>query len=71
MQPGVYKSVRWVEKHMTGPLVVACSYEAVALTFPCKRIPPISVLARRHRWVFPVFCGVLGLHIWFYEETRA
>lgn len=67
--PGVYKSLRMLEKQSTVPLVGVCVYEAVALTFPSRLTPPITVLASRHKWVFPVFCGLLGLHIWCYESV--
>lgn len=65
----VYKSLRFLEKRSTVPLIGVCIYEAVALTFPNKYVPPITVLANRYKWVFPVFCVGLGVHIWCYESA--
>ena len=70
-QSALYKAVRMVEKRTPVPLVGVCVYEAVALTCRNKHTPPISVLLNRHKWLFLVFCGALGLHIWFYEEDDA
>lgn len=67
-QAAVYRTLRTVERRSTFPLAVACLYEAVALSFPNRYTPPITVLAHRHKWVFPVFSAVLGLHVWFAEE---
>ena len=65
----VYKTLRFLEKRSTAPLIAVCVYEALALIFPNKHTPPITVLANRHKWVFPVFCAGLGVHIWRYEVT--
>jgi hypothetical protein len=66
---GVYKALRALEKRSTVPLVGICVYEAVALSFPNRRTPPVTVLANRHKWVFPLFCGLLGLHVYCYEVS--
>lgn len=63
----VYSCLRKIERRSTIPIVAACLYEAVALTFPDKRIPPITKLAHKHRWFLPVFCGIVGVHVWFYD----
>lgn len=66
-RPVVYKALRTVEKHMRGPLAVACLYEAYALTFRSRYTPPITVLANRHKILAAATGVVIGLHIWFYE----
>jgi hypothetical protein len=70
-QAVVYKTLRTVESRMRFPLVGACVYEAVALAFPSKYTPPVSELAHRHKWVFPLFSAALGAHIWFYDEDAS
>ncbi len=66
-RPVIYRTLRLVEKRTATPLAVVCAYEAVALTFRSKRTPPITVVAHKHKWVFPLFSALLGLHIWFYD----
>lgn len=63
----VYRTLRRVEKRMTVPIVGACLYEAVALTFPSKHVPPVTVLANRHKALFVTVTALVGLHVWFYE----
>jgi hypothetical protein len=62
-----YKFLRMIEKRTAVPLVGACLYESVALTFPNRFTPPLTKLLNQHKWLFPAFCAVLGLHIWFYD----
>lgn len=66
-RPVVYKALRTVEKHLRGPLIGACLYEACALAFPNSHTPPITVLANRHKALAATTAAVIGLHIWFYE----
>lgn len=63
----VYQVLRKIERR--SPLTIAglCVYEAVALAFPSKFTPPITKLAHNHKWVLPVFCGIVGVHVWFYD----
>ena len=63
----IYKALRYIEKQATVPLIGICVYEAVALSFPNPRTPPITKVCNRHKWVFPLFVGLLGVHIWAYE----
>ncbi len=63
----VYRVLRYLEKRATVPLIWVCVYEAVALTFPNDKTPPVTKVLNRHKWVFPLFCGLLGVHIWCYE----
>jgi hypothetical protein len=63
-----------LEKRATVFLVTACVYEAIALTFPNKKLPPITVLASRYKWFLPVFVILLKLHVNSYklnEDSRA
>jgi len=63
----VYRALRYIEKQATVPLIGICVYEAVALAFPNPVTPPITKVCNRHKWVFPLFVGLLGVHIWCYE----
>ncbi len=65
----VYKALRYIEKRLTVPVIGVCVYEAVALTFPNPVTPPVTVLANRHKWVFPLFVSLLGVHVWCYEAA--
>lgn len=71
MSTKVYKALRFMEKRSTVPLVGVCLYEAIALGFPKARLLPITVLSKKHKWVFPAFCLVTGIHIYFYEDADA
>lgn len=62
--------LRNVEKSLKVPLAVTCAYEAVALSAPKnKYTPPICYVINRHKWLFPLFCGALGVHIWWLEVS--
>lgn len=52
------------------PLVRAvCIYEFVALTLPKNRYtPPLSVIFNKHKWLLPVFGGLLAAHVWWLEN---
>lgn len=64
------KAMRNVERSLKGPLAALCAYEAVALTAPKNRYtPPICHVISRHKWLFPLFCGALGVHIWWLEVS--
>lgn len=63
----IYSSLRKIEKRAEIPMIGVCLYEAAALLFRSKHTPPISVLMHRYKWAFPLFCGILGLHVWFYD----
>jgi hypothetical protein len=63
----VYQAVRRIEKRAAVPLIGACLYEAVALTFRDHRTPPITRLAHNHKVAASVVGTLLVLHIWFYE----
>jgi hypothetical protein len=65
----IYQALRFVEKRSVVPLIGVCVYEAVALAFPNPVLPPVTVLANRHKWMFPVFTVLLGVHIWCYEAA--
>ncbi len=67
----IYRALRFIEKRSTAPLIGGCVYEAIALTFPNSWTPPLTVLLNRHKWVFPLFVGLLGVHIWCYEVADA
>ena len=66
-RPVIYKALRTVEKHMRVAVIGGCLYEACAVAFPDSRIPPVTVLANRHKAVAAAVATVIGLHIWFYE----
>lgn len=67
----VYATLRYLEKRSTVPLIGICVYEAVALAFPNPRTPPLTKLLNRHKWIFPLFVSLLGVHIWCYEVAGA
>lgn len=65
-QPVVVRTLRAVERQVPVPLTCLCVYEAAALTVRSKYIPPLSVVMHKHKWTFPLVCGVLGAHVWYY-----
>lgn len=66
-QPVVYKTLRVIEKRLAVPLVTACLYEAVALTFHSKRTPPLTKLAHEHKVIFAECLAILVAHVVFYD----
>lgn len=65
----IYKTLRYLEKRSTVPLIGVCLYEATALLFPNEFTPPLTKVLSRHKWIFPVFVAGLGAHIWAYERS--
>jgi len=66
-RPVVYKALRAIEKRAEVPVIGICLYEAASLIFRRKYAPPLSVVMHRHKWVLPVVCGIVGVHVWFYD----
>lgn len=65
--PAVPRALRAIERQIPVPLTGICLYEALALTLRSKYVPTLSVVMHRHKWVFPLVIGVLGMHVWFYD----
>lgn len=63
----VYQALRYIEKRSTRPLIGICVYEALTLAFPSRRFPPITKVCNRYKWAFPMFCGLVGVHVYFFE----
>lgn len=66
-QPVVYRTLRVIEKRLAVPLVTACLYEAVALSFHSPRIPPLTKLAHEHKVIFAECLMILVAHVMFYD----
>lgn len=62
-----YRYLRMIEKKSPVVLVGICVYEAMALTVNHQRMPTLSQVANRHKWVLPLICGLLVVHVWFYD----
>jgi len=67
MSPVVYQTLRTIEKRSATPLIGVCLYEAVALGLPNRRTPPLTKLLHKHKWALPAFCGLIIVHVWFYD----
>jgi hypothetical protein len=67
-QAVVYRTLRSVEKRAEVPVIALCLYEATSLMFRHRYAPPLSVLMHKHKWALPVFCGIVGVHVWFYDD---
>lgn len=67
----VTRLLRATEKNFRPVVMTVCAYEALALALPGKRYyrycPPLSVIMNKHKWVFPVLCIGLGVHVWWLE----
>lgn len=50
-----------MSRYASLPVTALCVYEALALT--TRRVPPLSALCRRNRWVEALLLAVLLAHL--------
>jgi hypothetical protein len=58
---GLCRTLRFLERGLKWPTAIMCGYEFVALT--TSKVPPITHLCHRHRWLGPVISGALTWHL--------
>jgi len=60
LSKSVERCLRWVVEGL-------CTYEAVALQVKSNKMPTISRLCGRHKWMAPIILGGLGVHLYWRE----
>lgn len=58
MNPRVYTALKVVTD-------LACAYEAIAIPLNSDRVPTISKICGRHRWLAPIIVGALTAHLYW------
>lgn len=54
--------IRYVERSLRYPTAALCAYEAVAICSG-KRVPALTDLTVKHRWLVPIVAGLTAWHL--------
>jgi len=58
----ISKQLRYAEMSLRYPTVAVCLYEVVAV-LSSGRMPTVTDLAARHRWMIPIATGLVAWHL--------
>lgn len=57
------KHLRYAERALRYPTAALMAYETVALCYPGHRVPAITDITSKHRWLIPLAAGLTAWHL--------